>query len=128
MFNGKADIVLIDAPCSGIGTIRRNPDKKWTMTEELVLKYAEEQRKILEFNANFVRIGGRLVYATCSLFRQENEEVIEVFLSSHKNFELMKPEQELKSLNISLDTSVVKLLPHKHDTDGFFVAVMQRTE
>ncbi|MGA2623954.1 MAG: RsmB/NOP family class I SAM-dependent RNA methyltransferase [Bacteroidota bacterium] len=123
----RADLVLVDAPCTGVGTIRRNPWRKWSVTETLVQQQAEEQLNILKTNSELVKLDGRLVYATCSLFRKENEHVVNAFLNSHKDFVVEDPGPRLQRMNISNGGSMFKLLPHLHDTDGFFIAVMRRT-
>jgi len=123
---GKADLVLIDAPCSGVGTIRRNPGLKWSIMELLVSHYSEKQKDLLEYNSKFVKTGGRLVYATCSLFRRENEYVIQGFLSAHPHFASLKPTEIMESLGLTSEGDFVKLFPHSHGTDGFFVAVLKR--
>ena len=125
-FFKKADVVLVDAPCTGVGTIRRNPMFKWRVTESLVRHYSEKQREILSFNAQFVKSGGRLVYATCSMFRQENDDVVHSFLGQHPEFHLIPPADLLQSLGVSMDEDFVRLYPHRHGTDGFFIAVMER--
>ena len=125
-FYGKADLVLIDAPCNGSGTIRRNPGLKWNLTEALVSHYAEMQKEILEFNAPFVKNGGRLIYVTCSLFREENEQAIEGFLSKYPDFSLIPLQEEASRIGIHCDSPFIHLLPHKLNTDGFFVAGMVR--
>jgi 16S rRNA (cytosine967-C5)-methyltransferase len=123
-FYGKADLVLIDAPCSGSGTIRRNPGMKWKLSESLIKHYSEMQREILAFNAPFVKKGGKLVYVTCSLFKEENEQVIENFISQYPDFSLIPLQEEAVRFGISSETPYMKLLPHKLNTDGFFVAGM----
>lgn len=125
---GKADRVLVDAPCSGVGTIRRNPSLKWSIMPESVDAYAEHQTDILETNASYVKRGGRLTYATCSLFRKENERVVEAFLGRHSEFKPAVPLSVLAKLGLesNTDATFVKLLPHRHGTDGFFVAVLER--
>ena len=125
-FFKKADVVLVDAPCTGVGTIRRNPMFKWRVTETLVQHYSEKQREILSFNAHFVKSGGRLVYATCSMFRQENDDVLHSFLDHHPEFHLLPPADLLQSLGLSTDEDCIRLSPHRHGTDGFFIAVMER--
>jgi len=122
----KVDLVLVDAPCSGVGTVRRNPWQKWNITESLVQHYTEKQKNILQFNSQFVKPGGKLVYATCSLFRQENEDIVKSFLSSHHEFILTSPEKILARLNLSLKDSTITIYPHHYNTDGFFIAVMKR--
>jgi 16S rRNA (cytosine967-C5)-methyltransferase len=118
---GKADLVIVDAPCSGSGTLRRNPAFKWTITESLVDHYNELQRTILRFNAQFTKPGGKLLYCTCSLFRKENEDVIDRFLAEGEGFHLERHEGLIQSVR-----PAVTLLPHVHNTDGFFIATLRR--
>ncbi|MFN3630963.1 MAG: RsmB/NOP family class I SAM-dependent RNA methyltransferase, partial [Casimicrobiaceae bacterium] len=82
-FAGKADRVLVDAPCSGLGTLRRNPDLKWRQSPESIRELAALQSSILDAAAKLVRPGGRLIYATCSLLREENQAIVEAFLAAH---------------------------------------------
>ena len=126
-YRGKADLVLVDAPCSGVGTIRRTPWKKWNVTESSIEQFSAEQRRILDANSEFVRSHGRLVYATCSLFRKENEDVVNGFLDAHKDFVLEDPGLLLQLQPPYPHIAMINLLPHRHDTDGFFVALMRRT-
>jgi 16S rRNA (cytosine967-C5)-methyltransferase len=125
---GKADRVLVDAPCTGIGTVRRNPSLKWTIKPAMVESYAHRQANILETSASYVRPGGRLVYATCSLFQKENEDVVEQFLERRTEFQPAVPRAILTNLGIEIKTaeSFVTLFPHRHGTDGFFVAVLEK--
>lgn len=125
---GKADAVLVDAPCSGIGAYRRNPAAKLGFSVECVDKIVRTQRSVLESSSKYVKPGGRLVYATCTLLQRENEDVVRDFLSSHKDYSLMSAPEILKGQNISVDESskFLTLFPHKTGTDGFFAAVMQR--
>ncbi|HAP36783.1 MAG TPA: hypothetical protein DCQ28_12910 [Bacteroidetes bacterium] len=127
-FIDAADFVLVDAPCTGTGTIRRNPGMKWSVTEQMVRELHEKQLSILSFNSQYVKVGGRLVYATCSLIKDENENVVELFLSMKKNFELVNPSSILERYNLAgmTDNKYFQLLPHKFNTDGFFAAVMKR--
>ncbi len=127
-FIDAADFVLVDAPCTGTGTIRRNPGMKWSVTEQMVRELHEKQLSILSFNSQYVKVGGRLVYATCSLIKDENENVVELFLSKKKNFELVNPSSILERYNLAgmTDNKYFQLLPHKFNTDGFFAAVMKR--
>jgi 16S rRNA (cytosine967-C5)-methyltransferase len=125
-FYHKADLVLVDAPCSGAGTIRRSPWMKWGITEPLVEQYAEKQKNILSFNSQFVKPGGKLVYATCSLFRKENDEIVNHFLNSSTDFQLVHPGEDFAKLGLSLNNSTITMYPHCSNTDGFFVAVMKR--
>ncbi|HEY3326322.1 MAG TPA: RsmB/NOP family class I SAM-dependent RNA methyltransferase [Novimethylophilus sp.] len=126
---GKFDRVLVDAPCSGLGTLRRNPDLKWRQTELDIAELAIKQANILAAAARLVKPGGRLVYATCSLLREENEAVVEAFLAQHPEFKAGNAAEILAQQKIPLDTGpTLKMLPHQHGTDGFFAAVMQRGE
>lgn len=125
--NGKFDRVLVDAPCSGLGTLRRNPDLKWRQTEQDVQELNAKQTSILARAAKLTKAGGRLIYATCSLLRDENEAIAEAFLSAHPEFKLIPANEILAQQNIGLDTGeYLKLLPHLHGTDGFFAAVFER--
>jgi 16S rRNA (cytosine967-C5)-methyltransferase len=129
---GKIDRVLIDAPCSGLGTLRRNPDLKWRLSPKAVQELQIKQRAILGSAARLLKPGGRLVYATCSLLRSENEDVANVFEEQHAEAFVMLPAQELLAQAqvagaAELDTGGrLRLWPHCHGTDGFFAAVWQR--
>jgi 16S rRNA (cytosine967-C5)-methyltransferase len=122
---GKADRVLVDAPCSGTGTLRRNPDIKWRPLDLDALTAG--QHAILEAAAVLVRPGGRLVYATCSLLREENEDVVEAFLAAHPRFDLASVSDILARRQVVLPATgdCLRLWPHRHGTDGFFAAVME---
>lgn len=125
--NGKFDRVLVDAPCSGLGTLRRNPDLKWRQTQEDVAELNVKQANILARAAKLTKVGGRVVYATCSLLREENEAIAEAFLSTHPDFSLIPANEVLAQQSIQLDTGVyLNLLPHLHGTDGFFAAVFEK--
>jgi 16S rRNA (cytosine967-C5)-methyltransferase len=124
---GKIDRVLVDAPCSGLGTLRRNPDVKWRQKVEAVAEMQEKQASILDGAARLLKGGGRLVYATCSLLNEENEFIVEQFLAAHPDFTLVPMNKVLAEQKIALDMGdYLKLLPHKHQTDGFFAAVLER--
>ncbi len=124
---GKIDRVLVDAPCSGLGTLRRNPDLKWRQSPQAVDELAAKQCAILASAATLLKPGGRLVYATCSVLAQENRNVIEVFLADHPSFQLVSSGQALDESHIALDCGdYLELCPQLHDTDAFFAAVMQR--
>ncbi len=126
--NGKFDRVLVDAPCSGLGTLRRNPDLKWRQKPQDVLELSVKQTNILARAAKLVKTGGRLVYATCSLLQDENEVIADAFLKANPDFVLVPAGSILQQQQINLDTGVyLKLLPHLHQTDGFFAAVFEKT-
>ena len=125
--NGKFDRVLVDAPCSGLGTLRRNPDLKWRQTLDDVAELNLKQANILARAAKLTKVGGRLIYATCSLLRDENENIAERFLATHPDFKLLDAAEILAQQQIMLDTGpYLKLLPHLHNTDGFFAAVFEK--
>lgn len=124
---GKIDRVLVDAPCSGLGTLRRNPDLKWRQTPTAVEELVVKQGAILAGAARLVKPGGRLVYATCSLLDAENRGVIDTFLASHPDFVRLPANEILAAGRIDLDTGIdLELRPDIHGTDGFYAAVMER--
>jgi 16S rRNA (cytosine967-C5)-methyltransferase len=132
---GKIDRVLVDAPCSGLGTLRRSPDLKWRQTPETVAAQVELQQAILNSAVRLLKPGGRLVYATCSLLREENEAVAQAFGQAHPEFEpvdvkaLLEGAQVLGVETLTVDAdgqSCLRLWPHRHGTDGFFAAVWQK--
>jgi 16S rRNA (cytosine967-C5)-methyltransferase len=124
---GKMDRVLVDAPCSGLGTLRRNPDLKWRQTEKDVTELAALQARILASAARLVKPGGRLVYATCSILNAENDAVVDAFLSANPQFKELDAGELLRAQGVALsDMPRLRLAPHTHGTDGFFAAVLQR--
>lgn len=124
---GKADRVLVDAPCSGLGTLRRNPELKWRQTVASITEVMQKQIAILESAARLVKVGGRLVYATCSILNEENEVQVEKFIAANPNFSIIPIEQVLAEEKIPLQMQTyLKLVPHVHHTDGFFAAVLER--
>ncbi|HUK05483.1 MAG TPA: RsmB/NOP family class I SAM-dependent RNA methyltransferase [Burkholderiales bacterium] len=124
---GKLDRVLVDAPCSGFGTLRRNPDLKWRHAETAIAELAAKQARILHAAAKLVKPGGRLVYATCSILPEENEAVADAFAAAHAEFEPLDCSALLAAQRIPLDTgSRFRLWPHVHGTDGFFAAAFRR--
>ena len=134
--SGKIDRVLVDAPCSGLGTLRRSPDLKWRQTVALVEQMAVTQTAILQSAARLLKPGGRLVYATCSVMIQENEAVAQAFSDANKEFTLMDVGEILAGLKVEGAASLcsggenglryLRLWPHRHQTDGFFAAVWQK--
>jgi 16S rRNA (cytosine967-C5)-methyltransferase len=128
---GKADRVLIDAPCSGLGTLRRNPDLKWRQSLASVAELAAKQASILASASRLVKPGGRLVYATCSLLGEENQAIVDAFVATHADFELESATEILTQQGVKLGKSVdanamLELWPHRTGTDGFFAAVLRR--
>lgn len=123
---GKADVVLVDAPCSGIGALRRNPEARWRMREDDLAMFAARQKQILGNARNLLAPGGRLVYATCTLLSVENAEVVDAVV----NPDLVKvPLTEIlgaRSRELG-DGDALTVTPHRHGTDGFFAQVMQRS-
>lgn len=124
---GKIDRVLVDAPCSGLGTLRRNPDVKWRQQPQSLTELNVKQHSILSGAARLVKPSGRLVYATCSILDEENESIAEQFLSTHGDFVLIPMKDVCAEQKIALDMQdYLKLYPHVHQTDGFFAAVFER--
>jgi 16S rRNA (cytosine967-C5)-methyltransferase len=124
---GKMDRVLVDAPCSGFGTLRRNPDLKWRHAQAAVAELAAKQARILEAAAGLVKPGGRLVYATCSILREENEAIAAHFASRHPELRLLPSRDLLAAQRIDLDTGeYLRLWPDLHGMDGFFAAAFER--
>ena len=128
---GKIDRVLVDAPCSGLGTLRRNPDLKWRQKPEGIAEVTATQTAILESAARLLKPGGRLVYATCSMLPQENEEIAEAFSKAHPDFAVLPVAEELTRLKVAnadklCNGQFLRLWPHRHGTDGFFAAIWVR--
>jgi len=123
----KLDRVLVDAPCSGLGTLRRNPDMKWRQSPEALTELNAKQTAILASAARLVKPGGRLVYATCSLLDEENEAIVTQFMETHDDFALVPMKDVLAEQKIALEMQdYLKLSPRIHHTDGFFAAVLER--
>lgn len=127
---GKIDRVLVDAPCSGLGTLRRNPDLKWRQNPESIEELQKKQLAILTAAANLLKPGGRLVYATCSPLPEENQQIVEQFLADHPQFSTRHCGELLTQQKINLpDTGeYLQLSPLHHNTDGFFAAVLERSK
>jgi 16S rRNA (cytosine967-C5)-methyltransferase len=123
---GKIDRVLVDAPCSGFGTLRRNPDLKWRHTARAIDELAAKQARILAAAASLCKPGGRVVYATCSVLPAENDAIVDGFLATHPEFALGDAGAELARAGIALDGPLLRLYPHRHGCDGFFAAVLER--
>lgn len=116
----KFDLVLLDVPCTGTGTWRRNPDMRWTVYGPSLEELTEIQADIMDRSCHTVKVGGQLVYATCSLLPDENEDQIKKFLSRNDNFEVEAIDQK------DLGQPYMRLTPQRHNTDGFFAAVLRR--
>ena len=123
---GGFDRVLVDAPCSGTGTWRRNPDARWRAEDIGLEALAALQAEILDSAARLVKPGGRLVYATCSLLPEENEAQVAAFLATHPEFRVTPLAEVAPQVTDSAHPDYLSLTPARHDTDGFFAAVMQR--
>ena len=124
---GKIDRVLVDAPCTGFGTLRRNPDLKWRQTPDDLAELTARQASILAAAATLVKSGGRLVYATCSVLPEENDAIVDAFLAANPAFIEGDVAQILERANIPLDTGKrLRLRPDVHGCDGFFAAVLER--
>ncbi|MGE0496613.1 MAG: RsmB/NOP family class I SAM-dependent RNA methyltransferase [Ramlibacter sp.] len=134
---GKIDRVLVDAPCSGLGTLRRNPDLKWRQSPQSVEELVAKQTAILQSAARLLKPGGRLVYATCSVLPQENEAIAQAFTAANREFSPLSAGDILSNLKVEAAASLcsggesgadyLRLWPHTHATDGFFAAVWVKT-
>ncbi len=128
---GKIDRVLVDAPCSGLGTLRRNPDLKWRQSPESVREMTSKQASILASASRLVKPGGCLVYATCSLLDDENEAIVDAFLGTHPEFKRTSVAAELARQKITIADAgeeTLHLYPHRHGTDAFFAAILTRRD
>ena len=123
-FIGKADRVLVDAPCSGLGTLKRNPDLKWRQSPTSVKELVEKQKSILAAASRLVRPGGRLVYATCSVLTEENEKIAESFLEANPGWIIVPSSLRGEEAG---ESRFAQLLPHRDGCDGFFAAVFERS-
>jgi len=124
---GKIDRVLVDAPCTGFGTLRRNPDLKWRQTPKDLNELTAKQTRIVAAAATLLKPGGRLVYATCSVLPEENDAIVDAFLAAHAEFTERSVASLLADAHIPLDTGTrLRLRPDVHGCDGFFAAVLER--
>lgn len=124
---GKAQRVLVDAPCSGVGTLRRNPDLKWRQSVQSLQELTALQARILASASRCVAPGGRLVYATCSLLKEENQDQAALFLANHPDFELVDAAPILAARTpLNIEGPYLSLRPDVHGTDGFFAAIFER--
>jgi 16S rRNA (cytosine967-C5)-methyltransferase len=124
---GKFDRVLVDAPCSGLGTIRRNPDLKWKHDQDSIFEMQKKQLNILTAASKLTKLGGRLIYATCSFMPEENEDVVNSFLKDISGFKVMSIQPILDKYDIAVNSdNFFKTKFDEHDMDGFFAAVLER--
>ena len=128
--DGPFDRILVDAPCSGLGSLRRNPDARWRLQPEDIIDLVQVQRQLLESAAEILRPGGSLVYSTCTVTPEENESVLRGFMATRANWRIASREEAPQSLRALLDEEgLLRLLPHRpqcHDMDGFFAVRLIR--
>jgi 16S rRNA (cytosine967-C5)-methyltransferase len=133
--DGRADMVLIDAPCSGTGAWRRNPDAKWRLRPAALQQRQREQATVLDRAATLVKPGGRIAYVTCSILDEENGDQVRAFLGRHAGFGVLSPETVVKELGeraflfrraARMTAEGLLMTPRRTDTDGFFVCVLRR--
>ncbi len=125
-----ADRVLVDAPCSGSGTWRRNPDLKWRFNQKDLDEVCEVQKSILQSSSRLVKVGGRLIYATCSILKDENEAQVENFLKLNNHFVVVDAKKiwnKDSPTEVGDENTYFSVNPHKDGSDGFFAAVLERT-
>lgn len=122
---GKMDVVFIDAPCTGTGTWRRHPDTKWRLSPETLERRMQDQDAVLETGATFVRKGGRIVYVTCSILPEEDEDRVEAFLARHPGFRVVRPHVPSEISGLITPQGYLRLSPRRSGADGFFVAVLE---
>ncbi|MEO0984285.1 MAG: 16S rRNA (cytosine(967)-C(5))-methyltransferase [Cyanobacteria bacterium J06639_14] len=127
-FTEQGDRVLVDAPCSGLGTLHRHADARWRQTPETVADLTTLQAKLLAQAATWVKPNGILVYATCTLHPAENEAQIQQFLATHSHWSVRSPEPGDIAANYATPEGWIKVWPHLHDMDGFFMVKLQRQE
>ena len=121
-----ADRVLLDTPCTSSGTIHKNPELRWRLRESNILKSVKLQRELLEEASKLLKPQGYLLYSTCSLFPEENEENIKWFLERHENFELVDLPKDIGSRGLIPKT--IRIWPHRDETIGFFYAKLKKVE
>lgn len=125
-FEGEGDRVIVDAPCSGLGTLHRHADARWRQTPESVQGLTELQSRLLNRTATWVKPGGTLVYATCTLHPAENEAVVEQFLATHPDWQILPPRSDEAAAAFATTQGWVRVWPHRHDMDGFFMVRLGR--
>jgi 16S rRNA (cytosine967-C5)-methyltransferase len=125
-FKAVADRVLLDAPCSGLGTLHKRPDIRWRQTPDNISHLPQLQRELLAEAATWVKLGGALVYSTCTLNSSENEEVIQGFLETHPQWQIRHPSPNSPAYPFAHSSGWIKVLPHQHLMDGFFMVKLLR--
>jgi 16S rRNA (cytosine967-C5)-methyltransferase len=127
---GKADRVLVDAPCTGVGSLRRNPEARWRLSETDADRRPTVQRGICERALSLLAPGGRLIYATCTVLAAENRQIVDALREAHPELELVAPKEiwgrERADRVTDSSGSYLEVLPHRHGTDGFFAAILRR--
>jgi 16S rRNA (cytosine967-C5)-methyltransferase len=130
---GRADLVLIDAPCTGIGTWRRNPDAKWRVRPGSLEVRRKEQTEVLDRAVQLVKPGGRIAYVTCSLLAEENDDQVRAFVARHEGFAIVPPAEAANALGeraylfrraVLMSEEGLLMTPRRTDTDGFYVSVL----
>jgi 16S rRNA (cytosine967-C5)-methyltransferase len=124
-FTQAADRVLLDAPCSGLGTLHRKPDIRWRQTPEKISQLSDLQEELLTQTARWVKPGGTLVYATCTLNSRENERVVQAFLKSHPDWQIQFPSSNSPTASFATTQGWIKVLPYLHQMDGFFMVKLK---
>ncbi|HWI54514.1 MAG TPA: 16S rRNA (cytosine(967)-C(5))-methyltransferase RsmB, partial [Desulfobacteria bacterium] len=131
-YTDKADFILVDAPCSGLGVLRRRPEIRWRKSEDQIKELSALQRQILDSAAKCLKSGGILVYSTCTITHEENIDVVNDFLNTHHEFKadsltgVLPDSLSGASGTETLTKGFVQFLPHVHGTDGFFIARMKK--
>jgi 16S rRNA (cytosine967-C5)-methyltransferase len=125
-FAGQGDRVLVDAPCSGLGTLHRHADARWRQTPESIQELAQLQRQLLDRAATWVKPTGTLVYATCTLHPAENEDQVAHFLATHPDWQIQPPDPESPLGTFCQPEGWIKIWPHRHQMDGFFMVRLGR--
>ncbi|BBC25714.1 16S rRNA (cytosine(967)-C(5))-methyltransferase [Pseudanabaena sp. ABRG5-3] len=127
VIGSKCDRILLDVPCSGLGTLHRHADARWRQTPDEPYKLAKTQSEILECATQWVKPEGVIVYSTCTIHPAENEEVITQFLTNHPDWQIVPPSVDNPAAHFASDRGWVKVLPHEHDMDGFFMVKLQKS-
>jgi 16S rRNA (cytosine967-C5)-methyltransferase len=127
-FTNQADRVLVDAPCSGLGTLHRHADARWRQSPDSVAELAQLQTELLRQAATWVKPGGVLVYSTCTLHPLENEAIAQNFLSTHPDWQIEPPAADHPAAPFATPEGWIKVVPHRHQMDGFFMVRLRRME